>query len=126
VIDASHVEDPNLVMLEIAAHALGYLCESLVFIGGCATGLLVTTVRAQTIRPTEDVDVVVKVATVAGYHHIEAQLAARGFQTRHIAGRADLSLDSGRRHARRHAVGTGCPEFSQPLVSDGRRYRAPR
>lgn len=68
MIDASLLENPNLAMLEIAVHALGDLCESLVFVGGCATGLLVTTVRAHHIRATEDVDVVAKVATVSGYH----------------------------------------------------------
>ena len=49
MIDASLLENPNLAMLEIAVRALGDLCESLVFVGGCATGLLVTTVRAHHI-----------------------------------------------------------------------------
>lgn len=80
MIDASQLENPNLAMLEIAVNALGDLCDSFVFIGGCATGLLVTTVRAQSIRATEDVDVVAKIATVSGYHHVEAQLSARGFK----------------------------------------------
>jgi predicted nucleotidyltransferase len=74
------LENPNVAMLEIAVHALGDLCDSLVFIGGCATGLLVTNVRAQQIRVTEDVDVVTKVATIGAYHRIEKQLAARGFR----------------------------------------------
>lgn len=80
MIDVSRLEDPNLAMLEIAVQALGDLCDSFVFIGGCATGLLVTTVRAQQIRATEDVDVVTRVATVSGYHRVEAQLSARGFK----------------------------------------------
>lgn len=74
------LDNPNLAMVEIAAQALGELCESLVFVGGCATGLLVTTVRAQDIRATEDVDVVTKVASVGGYHQVEARLAGRGFK----------------------------------------------
>jgi hypothetical protein len=49
MIDASRLEDLNLAMLEIAVKALGDLCETLVFVGGCATGLLVTTVRAHHI-----------------------------------------------------------------------------
>lgn len=80
MIDPSRFDDPNLAMLELAVQALGDLCESLVFVGGCATGLLVTTVRAQYIRPTEDVDVVTKVATISGYHDVEARLLARGFK----------------------------------------------
>lgn len=80
MIDVSRLEDPNLAMLEIVVHALGDLCESLVFIGGCATGLLVTSVRTQQIRVTEDVDVVARVATIAAYHRIEAQLTQRRFK----------------------------------------------
>ena len=74
------MDNPNLAMVEIAAHALGELCESLVFVGGCATGLLVTTVRAHDIRATEDVDVVARVATVSAYHQVEARLVGRGFK----------------------------------------------
>ena len=48
-----NADNPNVSMLELAVHALGDLCESLVFVGGCATGLLVTSIRAQQIRVTE-------------------------------------------------------------------------
>jgi hypothetical protein len=72
--------DPNLAMLETATETLGDLCDSLVFIGGCATGLLLTASRAHSIRATKDIDVVTKVATIRGYHTVEKQLAQRGFQ----------------------------------------------
>ena len=72
--------DPNIAMLEIATKTLGDLCDSLVFIGGCATGLLLTATRAHSIRATKDVDVVTKVATIRGYHTVENKLAQRGFQ----------------------------------------------
>ena len=42
----------------MAVQALGDLTDSLVFVGGCATGLLVTKIRANQIRATEDVDAV--------------------------------------------------------------------
>ena len=42
------------------ATALGPLVDDVVFVGGCITGLLVTQVRSQFIRPTEDVDVVLR------------------------------------------------------------------
>jgi hypothetical protein len=51
-----------------------------VFVGGCATGLLVTAVRAHDIRATDDVDVVTIVATIGAYHQVEARLAGRGFK----------------------------------------------
>jgi hypothetical protein len=73
-------DNPNLEMLEIVAHMLGELCGSLVFVGGCATGLLVTTVRSHQIRATQDVDVVAEVTTVGDYHHMENQLTSRGFR----------------------------------------------
>ena len=76
----ARTDNPNLAILEIAAQALGDLTDSLVFVGGCATGLLVTRIRAYQIRPTEDVDVVAEVATITEYHSIEAKLASRGFK----------------------------------------------
>jgi len=72
--------DPNLAMLEIAVEALGDLCDSLVFIGGCATGLLVTAPRAQVIRATEDVDVITKVTTIRGYQTVENAISQLGFK----------------------------------------------
>jgi len=45
--------DPNLAILIPVAEALGDLRESLVFVGGCATGLLLTGKRAQAIRATK-------------------------------------------------------------------------
>lgn len=75
----SRLDDPNRVILSRVARALGDLRESLVFVGGCATGLLVTAIRAQAIRPTDDVDMVAQAATAREYHEVEALLEARGF-----------------------------------------------
>ncbi|MEO8719288.1 MAG: hypothetical protein ABI423_13815 [Burkholderiales bacterium] len=72
-------DDPNFATLRSAAVALGELCDALVFVGGCVTGLLVTAVRAQSIRATQDVDVVVQAASLREYHAIESAVAARGF-----------------------------------------------
>ena len=64
-------DDPNLPILTLIAKSLGTLCDSLVFVGGCATGLLLTTPRAQAIRATQDVDVVVHAVSTADYHAME-------------------------------------------------------
>ncbi len=72
--------DPNLEILTTVVDALGDLCDSLVFVGGCATGLLLTEARAELIRATDDVDVVAEVATVTEYHRVEKRIAARGFR----------------------------------------------
>lgn len=71
--------DPNLALLHAMALALGPLRERLVFVGGCATGLLLTNPAAAGVRPTEDVDAIVEVATLAGYHALRPLLAERGF-----------------------------------------------
>ena len=74
------LDDPNLDILYPIINALGELCESLVFIGGCATGLLLTSERSEIIRPTRDVDVIVQVTTLGDYHAIEKKIAAKGFK----------------------------------------------
>ena len=50
------MSNPNLAILELVAHALGPVCDDVVFVGGCATGLLLTQARPDRIRITEDVD----------------------------------------------------------------------
>lgn len=75
-----NLTDPNLPQLESVARALGPLCERFVFIGGCATGLLVTDPAASPVRATRDVDVVVEVASLVGYHALERQLEQAGFK----------------------------------------------
>ena len=72
--------DPNLALLHAMVLALGSLRERLVFVGGCATGLLLTNPAAAGVRPTEDVDAIVEVATLAGYHALHPLLAERGFR----------------------------------------------
>jgi integrase len=71
----AHADNPNIAILEMAVQALGELTDSLVFIGGCATGLLVTRIRANQIRVTEDVDVIAEAATITEYHGVESRSA---------------------------------------------------
>jgi predicted nucleotidyltransferase len=73
------LNNPNLAILELVAQALGPVCESVIFVGGCATGLLLTQERPDRIRVTEDVDIVAQALTVHDYHAIEKQVRARGF-----------------------------------------------
>ena len=51
----------------------------MVFLGGCATGLLITDPAAPPIRVTRDVDAIVNILTRADYHQLAGQLRARGF-----------------------------------------------
>jgi predicted nucleotidyltransferase len=72
--------NPNLALLTAIAQAMGPLCEQVVFVGGCATGLLVDDVNLMDVRPTEDVDAIVEVASLAAYHRLADQLMQRGFK----------------------------------------------
>ena len=71
--------DPNLAKVELIAEAIGELADDLVFVGGCAAGLLITDPAAPPVRVTYDVDLLVQVASRADYHHTEKRLAAKGF-----------------------------------------------
>ena len=72
--------NPNLAMLIAMAQAMGPLCEQVVFVGGCATGLLVDDAELMDVRPTEDVDAIVEVASLVAYHRVADKLMDRGFK----------------------------------------------
>lgn len=72
--------NPNIELLSGIAHAMGPVCEQVVFVGGCATGLLISQPLVADARATEDVDAIVQVATLAAYHALADQLMARGFK----------------------------------------------
>lgn len=55
------------------------ILDQLVLVGGCATELLITDTAAPATRPTLDVDMVVKVASLVEYYKLEEQLRALGF-----------------------------------------------
>ena len=71
--------DPNLALLTQMALAMGPLRAQVVFVGGCATGLLLTQPEVAEVRATEDVDAIVEVFTLAGYHQLAEALAAPYF-----------------------------------------------
>jgi hypothetical protein len=55
--------DPNRQLLLSAARLLRPLLEELVFVGGCATGLLVTDQAARSVRATIDVDAIAEITS---------------------------------------------------------------
>ncbi len=73
------MSNPNLAILELVAQALGPVCQDVVFVGGCATGLLLTQERPDRIRITEDVDIVAQALTAQDYHAVEQRVRAQGF-----------------------------------------------
>src|SRR5277367_1092221 len=55
------------------------LLPEIVFVGGCTTGLLITDPAASPVRATDDVDVIVKVASYAEYARFSKRLRNLGF-----------------------------------------------
>ena len=70
------MNDPNLPLLEAAVRLLQPLLDELVFVGGCATGLLITDPAAGGIRPTKDVDTITEVSSYAEYATLSERLRA--------------------------------------------------
>lgn len=88
--------NPNLIILELAVDALGSLADEMVFIGGCATGLLITDTAAPIIRATKDVDVITEVASLVDYHRLSEQLRGLGFAEDQSEDAMQVKLPSGK------------------------------
>jgi predicted nucleotidyltransferase len=72
--------DPNLAPLVKIARALGPLRDEAVFVGGSVVGLLLTDPAAQRIRPTDDIDLIVEIATRPAFARLEERLRNAGFR----------------------------------------------
>lgn len=92
----------NLIQLEAMAEALGDLLGQMTFVGGCTTVLLVDRAAQFASRKTDDVDVIVDVATRMGYYDLSDALKERGFREdqsgpicrwRVETGRGEIKLD---------------------------------
>lgn len=71
-----------LQMLEEVAQALGEtLREQVAFVGGCTTALLITDeYTLETIRGTDDVDLVIHLTGTTDWYRLEEKLKPRGFK----------------------------------------------
>ena len=72
--------NPNLELLTDAAKLLEPLLGELVFVGGCATALLITDKAAADVRPTLDVDAIAEITSYVGYDTFSERLKKLGFQ----------------------------------------------
>lgn len=75
----NRAQNPNLEILELAVSKLGAVADELVFLGGCATGLLLSDPAAPPIRATKDVDAIIELASLTEYHGLSERLRAIGF-----------------------------------------------
>lgn len=72
--------NPNLELLELAAERLRHLLPEIVFVGGCATGLLIDDPAAAPVRGTYDVDVIAEIGSYAEYAVFSDRLRVLGFK----------------------------------------------
>jgi len=70
----------SVVRIKAVANLLGELNQEVVFVGGATVALYVPEPASSETRPTNDVDIVVEIATYAAYTAIEKRLLACGFQ----------------------------------------------
>ena len=73
-----NTRDINIGMIAAVARHLGELRDKVVFVGGCATGLFITDPAVPEVRATQDVDVIVEVASRLDYCRLEEELRQRG------------------------------------------------
>jgi predicted nucleotidyltransferase len=71
--------DTNRQLLVSAARRLRPLLEELVFVGGCATGLLITDEAVPSVRATIDVDAIAGITSYSEYVQFAERLRAVGF-----------------------------------------------
>ena len=76
----------NRLRLKAVATRLGPLNEQVVYIGGATLSLYVAERMAFDVRPTEDVDIVIELASYLGYSQLDEQLRQLGFQNDMMSG----------------------------------------
>ncbi len=70
----------RVALLELAATILEPLLPEIVFVGGCATALLITDPAAAPARVTYDVDVIAEIVSYPDYVAFSERLRARGLE----------------------------------------------
>ena len=69
----------NIVRLKAIANLLNQVTEEFVFVGGATVSLYGDETRTET-RPTDDVDVVIELASYKGYSELDEKLRKAGFE----------------------------------------------
>jgi hypothetical protein len=69
----------NRQLLAAMTTRLKPLLPQIIFVGGCTTGLLITDPAASPVRATDDVDVIVEIASYAAYVRFSNRLRQLGF-----------------------------------------------
>lgn len=72
--------EQNIELALALIKELGELADEVVVAGGAATGLLITDPATPTVRPTQDLDVIVKVINRADFYGLRDRLIVKGFR----------------------------------------------
>ena len=78
--------NPQILMLETVARVLSNVPTTLVFTGGATISLYLDEAAAPDIRPTDDVDCVVEIASRAEYYQLSELLRTLGLQENTASG----------------------------------------
>lgn len=70
----------NIEMVQTVARGLESILDELVFVGGAITSLYIEDEAVRTVRPTEDVDCVIQIASRSEYTALEEKLRGMGFK----------------------------------------------
>jgi hypothetical protein len=70
----------NIVRLRSVANALGNWKDKVVFVGGATVSLYATRPLAVSVRPTDDVDVVVELVSTSEFYDLQEHLLKLGFK----------------------------------------------
>lgn len=70
----------NIVRLKVVANALGTWKEKVIFVGGATVSLYATRPEAMSIRPTDDIDVVVELVSLGEFYDLQDHLLKLGFK----------------------------------------------
>jgi predicted nucleotidyltransferase len=76
----------NVEKIMIVAHRLEDLLQSVVFAGGAVMELLITDPAFPEVRPTIDIDVIVKVISLTDYYRLQERLREKGFRESMVDG----------------------------------------
>jgi hypothetical protein len=87
-------ENPNAELLLSAVEKLAPLLNRIAFIGGCATGLLVSDPGAAPVRTTFDVDVIVELVSTVGFAFADELLRLQESGTNAAPVRATDDVDA--------------------------------
>ena len=70
----------NLGIIRVIATALSELNERVVYVGGAVVSLYINDPAAEDVRPTKDIDISLKIASIGELEEIRESLAMKGFK----------------------------------------------